>query len=47
VLARLLRGRLASFVIGIYASALNRRWQREEKGYLRLLRLLRPAPLSA
>jgi radical SAM superfamily enzyme YgiQ (UPF0313 family) len=47
VLARLFRGRLASFVIGVYASALNRRWQREEKGYLRVLRLLRPAALPA
>jgi len=44
VVARLLRGRVAGFVIGIYAQALNKRWQLQEKDYLRLLRLLRPAP---
>jgi radical SAM superfamily enzyme YgiQ (UPF0313 family) len=44
VLARLLRGRVAGFIIGVYAQALNRRWQLQEKDYLRLLRLLRPAP---
>jgi radical SAM superfamily enzyme YgiQ (UPF0313 family) len=38
VLGRLLRGRFASVVIGIYAQLLNRRWVRLEKGYLRLLR---------
>ncbi len=44
VAARLLRGRLAGFLIGLYAGALNRRWQRQERDYLRLLRLLRPSP---
>jgi radical SAM superfamily enzyme YgiQ (UPF0313 family) len=44
VLARLLRGRAISFVIGLYAHALNRRWQRQERDYLRILRLLRPLP---
>jgi radical SAM superfamily enzyme YgiQ (UPF0313 family) len=43
VLARLLRGRTGGFVIGVYASALNRRWQRMERGYLEILRALRPA----
>lgn len=38
VTRRLLRGRVASFVIGVYAQALNRRWKREERGYLQLLR---------
>jgi radical SAM superfamily enzyme YgiQ (UPF0313 family) len=42
VFRRLVRGRLGGFVIGLYAWALNRRWQREEKGYLRILRA-RPA----
>ncbi len=46
VVARLLRGRVAGFVIGLYASALNRRWKRRERGYLRGLRALRPASLS-
>jgi radical SAM superfamily enzyme YgiQ (UPF0313 family) len=41
VIARLLRGRKAGFLIGVYASALNRRWQRQERGYMRLLRRLR------
>jgi radical SAM superfamily enzyme YgiQ (UPF0313 family) len=45
VIARLLRGRVAGFVIGVYASKLNRQWQRMEKGYLELLRALRPLPL--
>ena len=44
VIARLLRGRVAGFVIGIYAQALNKRWQLHEKDYLRLLQRLRPAP---
>ena len=38
VTRRLLRGRLASFVIGVYAQVLNRRWQRAERGYLEMLR---------
>jgi len=38
VLRRLFRGRAKGFIIGIYASALNRRWQRIERGYLQLLR---------
>ena len=44
VVARLLRGSLPGFLIGLYASVLNRRWQREERDYLRLLRMFRPAP---
>jgi radical SAM superfamily enzyme YgiQ (UPF0313 family) len=43
VLGRLLRGRVAGFVIGVYAQRLNRRWQRMERVYLELLRSLRPA----
>ena len=38
VLRRLFRGRITGFVIGIYANALNRRWLRLERGYLRFLR---------
>jgi radical SAM superfamily enzyme YgiQ (UPF0313 family) len=48
VLARLLRGSTAGFFVGVYASALNRRWQRLERDYLRKLRRLRlmfPAPV--
>ena len=45
VVARLLRGRVAGFIVGVYARALNKRWQLQEKDYLRLLRLLRPAPV--
>jgi radical SAM superfamily enzyme YgiQ (UPF0313 family) len=41
VAARLLRGSTAGFVIGVYASALNRKWQRLERDYLRQLRRLR------
>jgi radical SAM superfamily enzyme YgiQ (UPF0313 family) len=47
VAARLFRGSRAGFVVGVYASALNRRWQRLERDYLRQLRRLRllfPAP---
>ena len=44
VAARLLRGSMGGFVVGVYASALNRRWQRLERDYLRRLRLLLPAP---
>ncbi len=48
VAARLLRGRLPGFLIGLYAGVLNRRWQREERDYLRVLRLLRlPRPSPA
>ena len=47
VVARLLRGRVAGFVIGVYASRLNRQWQRMERRYLDLLRALRPLPVSA
>ena len=43
VAGRLLRGRIGGFVVGVYASGLNRKWQRNERGYLRLLRMLRPA----
>lgn len=42
VLGRLFRGRIAGFAIGLYAAALNRRWQRIERPYLRFLRALRP-----
>jgi radical SAM superfamily enzyme YgiQ (UPF0313 family) len=38
VLRRLLRGRLTAFLVGMYANALNRRWLRKERGYLRFLR---------
>jgi len=44
VAARLLRGSMGGFVVGVYASALNRRWQLLERDYLRRLRLLLPAP---
>jgi radical SAM superfamily enzyme YgiQ (UPF0313 family) len=40
VAARLFRGSTGGFVVGVYASALNRRWQRLERDYLRRLRLL-------
>jgi radical SAM superfamily enzyme YgiQ (UPF0313 family) len=43
VVVRLLRGSVIVFVIGLHARALNRRWQREERDYLRRLRLLLPA----
>ena len=53
VLGRLLRGRLASVVISVYAQMLNRRWVRLERGYLELLRAaseaigrFRKAPLA-
>lgn len=46
VVARLLRGKGAGFIIGLYANRLNKRWQRLERDYLRWLRLLRPAPLG-
>lgn len=39
VLARLLRGSLGGFFVGMYAWALNRRWVRIERDYLRRLRL--------
>ena len=45
VVARLLRGSPGGFFIGVYASALNRRWQRVERDYLRSLRLPAPATL--
>jgi radical SAM superfamily enzyme YgiQ (UPF0313 family) len=44
VAARLLRGRVAGFIVGVYARALNKRWQWQERDYLRLLQLFRPAP---
>jgi len=44
VAARLLRGRLGGFVVGVYAHALNRRWQRVERDYLSWLRRVRLAP---
>lgn len=46
VAARLLRGSTVGFFIGVYAGALNRRWQRLERDYLRRLRLLLPAPAA-
>lgn len=45
VAARLLRGRVGGFVVGLYAHALNRRWQRQERDYLAWLRRLRLRPL--
>jgi radical SAM superfamily enzyme YgiQ (UPF0313 family) len=47
VAGRLLRGSTAGFVIGVYAQALNRKWQRLERDYLRALRLLVQAPARA
>ncbi len=47
VAARLLRGSTGGFVVGLYASALNRRWQRLERDYLRRLRLLFSRPARA
>jgi len=50
VIARLFRGSTAGFVVGVYASALNRKWQRLERDYLRQLRRLRflfPAPVHS
>ncbi len=40
VAARLFRGSIGGFVVGVYAGALNRRWQRLERDYLHQLRLL-------
>ena len=42
MVARLLRGQLGGFVVGMYARALNRKWQRQERDYLRLLRAAPP-----
>ncbi|HUI71815.1 MAG TPA: radical SAM protein, partial [Spirochaetia bacterium] len=47
VIARLLRGRIAGFLVGVYAHALNRRWQRVERDYLSWLRRLRLAAAPA
>jgi radical SAM superfamily enzyme YgiQ (UPF0313 family) len=47
IAARLLRGSTGGFVVGLYASALNRRWQRLERDYLRRLRLLFPTHARA
>ena len=44
VAGRLIRGSLTSFVIGLYARGLNRRWQIQERDYLRLLRMVHPWP---
>ena len=44
VAGRLLRGRFLAFLVGLYAFALNRRWQHEERDYLRELKGLRIAP---
>jgi radical SAM superfamily enzyme YgiQ (UPF0313 family) len=46
VMARLLRGSTVGFFVGVYAGALNRRWQRLERDYLRRLRLMLPAPAA-
>ena len=43
VVARLLRGSFIMFIIGLHAGALNRRWRRLERNYLRRLRLFLPA----
>lgn len=47
VAARLLRGRVGGFLVGLYAHALNRRWQRQERDYLAWLRRLRLTPAPA
>jgi radical SAM superfamily enzyme YgiQ (UPF0313 family) len=47
VVARLLHGKVAGFVVGMYARALNKRWQWMERDYLRVLRLLKPAHAGA
>lgn len=47
VLARLLRGSTVGFFVGVYAGALNRKWQRLERDYLRRLRLMLPAPAAS
>jgi radical SAM superfamily enzyme YgiQ (UPF0313 family) len=47
VIARLLRGKIAGFVVGVYARALNKRWQWQERDYLKVLRALRPAHARA
>ncbi len=47
VFARLFRGRVGGFLVGLYAHALNRRWQRQERDYLAWLRRLRLGPLPA
>ena len=47
VAARLLRGRFGGFVVGLYAHALNRSWQRQEHDYLAWIRRLRLRPLPA
>jgi radical SAM superfamily enzyme YgiQ (UPF0313 family) len=47
VAARLLRGRIGGFLVGLYAHALNRRWQKQERDYLQWLRRLRLAPAPA
>jgi radical SAM superfamily enzyme YgiQ (UPF0313 family) len=43
VVRRLLRRRFLAFFVGLYAGRLNRRWQREERGYLAKLRDTAPA----
>ena len=44
VAGRLLHGRILAFLIGVYAFWLNRRWQHEERDYLRELKGVRAAP---
>ncbi len=38
VFSRLLHGRMAAFLVGVYANRLNHRWKRKERDYLRALR---------
>jgi radical SAM superfamily enzyme YgiQ (UPF0313 family) len=38
VVGRLLHGRLAGFIVGVYAHRLNRRWAWKERSYLKTLR---------
>jgi radical SAM superfamily enzyme YgiQ (UPF0313 family) len=47
VLRRLVRGRLTGFIVGVYANSLNRRWQRLEQAYLRILRTASAQVLQA
>ncbi|MBN2156711.1 MAG: B12-binding domain-containing radical SAM protein [Candidatus Lokiarchaeota archaeon] len=39
-LARLIRGKLSAFVIGVYAHYLNYKWKRAEKKYLKRIRII-------
>jgi len=46
VVARLLRGSLGGFFVGMYAWALNRRWRRVERDYLKALRTRVASPAT-